>query len=119
MIELISAELDPRVFAITIRGSIERAELDAVASAFEEQLRHHKPLRLYAEVEDVASVSPAALFEDLRLALQHFQDVEQAAIVVDEAWAALLAQFAELVPGLEVRQFSFAEKTQAREWINA
>jgi|GEM_PF-3977579 len=118
MIELISAELDPRVFAITIRGPVERPDLDAVAAAFEEKLKEHKPVRVYAEVEQTASLSPAALFEDLRLGLQHFQDVERVAIIVDETWTALLAQFAELVPGLDVRRFSSAERAQAREWIS-
>jgi len=38
-----------------------------MAAGFEEKLRHHKPVRLYAELEEIPSVSPAALFEDLRL----------------------------------------------------
>jgi hypothetical protein len=65
MIELLSNELGERVLAFNIRGPIERTDIDRVATAFEAQLKRHKPLRAYAEIQQIAAIEPDALVEDL------------------------------------------------------
>jgi hypothetical protein len=119
MIELIPTGPDERVLGMRISGPIERTDLDTVAAAFEEKLKRHRRLRIYAEVRDMGGITPAALMEDLRLSLRHFRDVEREAFVVDAHWLALLARAGDLLPGIEVRQFSWLEKDEALAWINA
>jgi hypothetical protein len=119
MIEIMSVGLDDRVLGLRVKGPIERTDVDAVAVAFERKLQRHKPLRIYAEVDAIGSISPAALMEDLRLSLRHFRDVEREAIVSDESWLTLLARAGDLLPGIEVRSYPWSEKAQALEWINA
>jgi hypothetical protein len=58
------------------------------------------------------------LIEDLRLFLRHFRDVEREVIVADAAWLQLLASAGDLLPGVEIRRFSWLEKDQALQWIN-
>jgi hypothetical protein len=118
MIELISIVLDDRVLGLRISGPIEKKDLDIVAAAFDEKLARHRRLRIYVEVRDLGEIAPAALLEDLRLSLRHFRDVEREAIVADEDWLALLARVGDLLPGIDVRQFSFLEKDEAVAWIN-
>jgi hypothetical protein len=118
MIELIPTGPDERVLGMRISGPIERSDLDTVAAAFEDKLKHHRRLRIYAEVRDMGGITPAALIEDLRLSLRHFRDVEREAIVVDADWLALLARAGDLLPGIEVRQFSWLDKDEALAWIN-
>jgi hypothetical protein len=118
MIEVIPTGLDDRVLGVRVTGPIERGDLDAVAAAFEEKLRRHKRLRIYAEIVDMGKVTPSALLEDLRLSMRHFRDVEREAIVADAGWLALLARAGNLVPGIEVRCFSWLDKGKALEWIN-
>jgi hypothetical protein len=118
MIELIPTDLDERVLGLRINGPIEKADLDLVAIAFEEKLRRYPRIRIYTEVQDIGSISPAALIENLRLSLGHFHDVERQAIVADAYWLALLAQAGNLLPNTDVRQFSWSEKGKAIAWIN-
>jgi len=117
MIELLPNELGGRVLALNIRGPIERSDIEEVAEAFETQLKLHKPLRIYAEIQHSISIEPDALLEDLKLSFQHFRDVDRVAVVVDEAWLARLVDFAGLVPGIDVRQFGWPERDKAREWM--
>jgi len=119
MIELMPAGLDDRVLGLRISGPIEQTDLDAVAVAFDQKLERHPRLRIYAEVQDLGKITPAALLEDLRLSMRHFRDVEREAIVADAGWLALLARAGDLFPGIEVRQFSWLEKDKALAWINA
>ena len=124
MIEPIPTNLNDRVLGLRINGPIEKADLDLdldldlVAIAFEHKVQRYPRLRIYAEVQEVGSISPAALIENLGLSLGHFQDVERQAIVADADWLALLAKTGDLLPGIEVRQFSWADKDKAIAWIN-
>ena len=119
MIELIPDGLDDRVLGLRISGSIGRPDLDAVAAAFEDKLGRHKRLRIYAEVQDLGGISPAALLEDLRLSIRHFREVEREAIVTEAGWLEVLARAGDLLPGIQVRHFSWLDKSVALEWINA
>jgi len=118
MIEPIPTNLNDRVLGLRINGPIEKADLDLVALAFEQKLQRYPRLRIYAEVQEVGSISPAALLENLGLSLGHFHDVERQAIVADADWLALLAKAGDLLPGIEVRQFPWADKNKAIAWIN-
>lgn len=118
MIELIPTGVDDRVVGIRIRGGIDRADLDAVAAAFEDKLERHSRVRIYAEVQDLGRLSPDALLQDLRLSVRHFRDVEREAIVTDAVWLDLLAKAGNLLPGIEVRAFAWPEKGKALAWIN-
>jgi hypothetical protein len=118
MIELIPTVLDDRVLGMRIRGGIDRADLDTVAAAFEDKLERHARVRIYAEVEEVGGLTPAALLEDLRLSLRHFRDVEREAIVTDSGWLDLPAKAGNLLPGIEVRAFSWLDKGEALAWIS-
>jgi hypothetical protein len=118
MIEPIPTNLNDRVLGLRINGPIEKADLDLIAIAFEQKLQRYPRLRIYAEVQEVGSISPAALLENLALLLGHFHDVERQAIVADADWSALLAKAGDLLPGIEVRQFAWADKNKAIAWIN-
>jgi hypothetical protein len=118
MIELIEAGLDEKVLAMRISGSIERRDLDLVAAALEEKLLGRTRVRIYVEIQELEGISPQALLEDLRLSLRHFRQVEREAIVTGATWLKLLARLGGLIPGIEVRQFSWIEKDEALQWIN-
>ncbi|MEJ2325570.1 MAG: STAS/SEC14 domain-containing protein [Chromatiaceae bacterium] len=118
MIEILTIGLDDRVLGLRVRGSIEESDLDRVTAAFERKLEHHKPLRIYVEAQDLGMISPAALVQDLRLALHHFRDVERGAVVSDADWLSLLSRAGDLLPGIDVRAYPQSEGSKAIEWIN-
>lgn len=78
--------------------------------------RSNKPekLRVYTEYEDIDEVTAKAALQDLKFDLTHLGDFEKAALVSDKTWTKLPALAANLIPNLEVKQFSIAEKEQAR-----
>jgi len=118
MIEILTVGLDDRVLGLRVRGSIDQSDLDRVTGALERKLEHHKPLRIYAEVQELGTISPGAVVEDLRLALHHFRDVERQAVVSDAGWLSLLSRAGDLLPGIDVRTYPWSEQSKAIEWIN-
>jgi hypothetical protein len=103
-----SHRLHDRVLGLRIKGRVEKADLDAVAMAFERKLQGYPHPRIYAEVQEMGSISPAALIENLGLSLGHFHDVERknrlcgdaarACAVQDHAYRLYRAQFGVKAP---------------------
>jgi hypothetical protein len=57
MIEILTVGLDDRVLGLRVRGAIGQSDLDRVTAALERKLEHHKPLRIYAEVQELGTIS--------------------------------------------------------------
>ncbi|MGK7910341.1 MAG: STAS/SEC14 domain-containing protein [Synechococcus sp.] len=89
-----------------------------IADEVTQRLETHDRLRLYGEVKDWTGITPKALFEDIKFALQHFHDFEREAIVSDKAWLnAMAKEGARLFPSIEVRHFSWDDRVAALTWV--
>lgn len=120
MIEMIPTGDDTRVLGLHISGPVEKADVTSVAEMMEQRLEQSEGrLRIYAEIEGDLELGPKALFEDLRVSMKHYRDVEREAIVADKGWLGTMAKLGDLLPGIEVRHFSWAERDEALKWINA
>lgn len=117
MIEIISSVAD-NVVSLRLAGNIEASELDQAIAHLEEKLRVASKLRVYVEVDSFTGISPEALFKDIFFTLSHFWDFEKEAIVSGEEWLRNLADFANFIlPHVEVKHFSFADKDEALRWV--
>ncbi|MGC9527631.1 MAG: STAS/SEC14 domain-containing protein [Limnospira sp.] len=106
------------LIGVRIDGGIETQDVRNLATLIEERLKSHKPLQVYVEVQHLGGIAPEALWEDLKLAFGHFKDFNRKAVVCDSAWLSRLADVGNrLVPGIEVRCFSWDEKDAAIAWL--
>ncbi|QJW89918.1 STAS/SEC14 domain-containing protein [Spirosoma taeanense] len=116
MIQPIDLQAD-NVFAYRIEGEVRASEMRPLVNILETKLQQHKKMRLYAEYVGVEDVSLTAVWEDLKFNFSHLTDFEKAAIVTDRDWIGLSAGLVGLIPGLDVKFFTFAEQEQARQWV--
>jgi len=117
MVELLELQL-PGVVGVRIRGRVEKADILRIARAAEETLGQGFKLKVYVELESLEGISLEALLEDLRFALPHFKDFKKKAVVSDKGWLTRLGEItSKFFPTIEVRQFSWEEKQEAREWV--
>lgn len=117
MIELIPMD-SGNVVGIRIAGKIEKADMDRIVEAVSEKLQSHEKLRIYVELESFGGISFEALIEDLKLGFSNLKKFEKKAVVSDKTWIAKLADWGgQLIPSLEVRHFTWAERTEAIAWV--
>jgi len=117
MIETIPFEAD-NVVGFRITGKLRGETLDAISASLDDKLRRHAKVRIYAEMPRFEGMTPEAVFDDLRMALHHWRDIEREAVVTDEAWIRKITPLgAALAPGIEVRAFATADREAARAWI--
>lgn len=109
---------DSNVVGLTIDGKITDEELDAVVSRFEKKFESYEKVRLYAEMKNFGGMEIKAFFKDLKFGLTNFSRFEREAVVTDAEWAQQFATISDpLVPTVDVKAFSYAEKEEAKAWI--
>ncbi|MEM9534587.1 MAG: STAS/SEC14 domain-containing protein [Cyanobacteria bacterium P01_A01_bin.3] len=117
MIETIPTA-DGRIIGFSIDGAIDEADIKRITDEVMQRLTTHDRLRLYAEVKDWTGITPKALFDDVKFALQHFRDFEREAIVSDKAWLNAMAKAGDrLFPSIEVKHFGWDERAAALTWV--
>ncbi len=117
MLEIIPFE-EGNITGFRLTGYIEDEKFDEAVGKIEEMLKHHKKLRVYAEVEKIRGMSVNTLMKDIHFKLKHWRDFEKEAVVSDKGWIESWVNFASrFFPQIEVKHFSFEERDKALEWI--
>jgi hypothetical protein len=117
MLELIPFD-EGNIIGFHLSGKMEDKEFDEIVSLMEERLKEHKKLRIYAEIEEFKGMSVNTFMKDLHYSLKHWRDVEREAVVSDKGWLKTWVEIAgSIVPGVEVKHFSFEEVEKAKEWV--
>lgn len=118
---LSTLELAPDVLAYRVQGGLDRADIESVFAELDRKLASADRIRVYGEVLSLSGMSPAALWQEVRLGLQHagsISRVERAALVTDLQWLRGAAVWQDqLFRGLSIRTFSLAEQAEARAWV--
>jgi hypothetical protein len=96
----------------------ERDYLEVVIPAIEKSLKRNAKLRLYYELgSQFSGIDFGAEWEDLKVGIEHLSRWERMAVVTDVAWIShAVGAFRFLMPG-ELRVFTTAQASEAREWI--
>lgn len=118
MMQSIDFEED-NIVGFRMQGKITEDEIKAWANRLDQKTHRTDKLRVYVEAEDIDDVSVNAVLEDLKFDLTHLGDFVKAAFVSDETWTKLSTVAAKLIPGIEAKQFSAADKASARQWITS
>ena len=108
---------DERVFGYRVDGEVTVDDLKPLMDQLEDKTRKHAKMRVYVEYIQIDAISLRAVWEDLKFDIKHLTDFEKAAVVTDKNWVGVSAITANLIPGLEVKFFKFAEEQQARAWV--
>jgi hypothetical protein len=119
MIKIIPFD-DSRVVGLAVDGDISKDDFLLVKTRCEQAIATHGEARIYCELENLETVSLAAVKEDLTLWLSHFKDFKREAIVCNQEWAEKLIHFTEKLPlPLKVKHFDPGQEKAAREWVTA
>lgn len=118
MIELLQGFPD-HVLAVKADGRVAREDYQAVLiPAAEDALRRHEKIRLYYQIgSDFAGIDPGAVWEDLKIGVEHLTRWERVAVVTEVDWMRhLVGALGFLMPG-ELRVFTLNEDAKARTWV--
>ena len=118
MIENIEGFPD-NVVALIAKGQVTKKDYEQlVIPKVETALKRHDKIRLYYELgSQFSGIDPGAVWEDLKVGVEHLTRWERMAVVTDVDWIRHMVNvFRFLMPG-QMRVFATAQTSEARAWI--
>jgi SpoIIAA-like len=118
MIENIEAFPD-NVIALVAKGQVTKKDYqEVVIPRVESALKKHTRVRLYYELgSQFSGIDPGAMWEDLKVGVEHLTRWERVALVTDLDWIRhMVNAFRFIMPG-QLRVFPTAQAAEARAWI--
>lgn len=120
MIEILKNFPD-NVIAFSCEGQVTKKDYDGIlVPAILETLKRHDKIRLFYKTSaNFTGYAPGAIWEDLKIGVEHPTRWERVAVVTDVDWIVqMMRLFSFLIP-CPTKLFPSSEAAQAKAWIIA
>jgi hypothetical protein len=116
MFKLLNLTKD-NLIAIKIDGKVRKEDYQMITPLINGRVKDYGKIRMYIEIESIEGIEPAALKEDLKTYLRHFNHMEKIAVVGKSKWQKLWSKLASPFVSGEMNYYSKEEITDAVRWI--
>ncbi len=108
------------VLALEAEGKVTEDDYQSVIiPAIEDKLRQYNKIRLLYELGNhFAGFNIKAMWEDLKLGLTHWSDLEKIAVVSDIKWIRMITKLFGFILPYPVQVFHNNQLSQAQEWVS-
>jgi hypothetical protein len=110
---------DRRILEIRVTGKLTHRDYQRFVPEFDRLVKRRGKIRLLFEMSDFHGWEPQAAWDDLKLGVKHFADIERIAMVGDKEWEQWIAAFWRPFTKAKVRYFESDAIAQARNWLKA
>lgn len=107
-----------KLLVLHATGKLTKADYEPLAPELEELVRRHGKISLLFDTIDFHGWDANAAWEDFKLAMEHFADIERVAIVGDRKWQRAMVAFCKLFAKATVRYYDHADAAAARLWLS-
>jgi hypothetical protein len=106
------------VLGIRVSGSITGDDYERFRPILDARAEQHGSVRLLIHMDGFDGWGDLdALWEDLKLDVDHYDDVERMAVVGEERWQDWMTRLTDLVAPGDVRYFEDAALDEAWAWV--
>lgn len=102
---------------LNVEGQLQAEDYEDFEPLVEEQVGRNGAINLLVRVGDFSGWSPAAMWEDLKFDVKHYNDVSRLAIVGKEHSDKWMATVSKPFTSAEVEFFPERSLQQARAWV--
>jgi hypothetical protein len=106
-----------KVLEVLVSGKLEKEDYETLVPAFERLIETHGKIRVLFCMRDFHGWTAGAMWEDLKLDIRHFSDIERLALVGERHWQKGMAVFCMPFTGAKIRYFDISEFDDARRWV--
>lgn len=110
-------ETHERVVATKVSGKLDMEDYKQLFPLIKETIDQYGKFRWYIELEDFQGWNWQSIWQEIKMDIQHFSDLEKLAIVGDKDWEERILEALKHVSRAEVKYFPILEKKIARSWI--
>jgi hypothetical protein len=113
----IKEEEGGKLIALQVSGKLTKSDYERCVPEFDRLIRQHGKLSLLFDLTDFHGWEAGALWEEVKLDIQHFADIERLAVVGDKKWEREMVTFYKPFTKATTRYFDQASEAEARKWL--
>jgi hypothetical protein len=107
-----------KMLEVKVSGKLAHEDYLNFVPEFERMIKEHGKLRVLFDMTDFHGWEVGALWDDIKVDIKHFADIEQLAMVGDKEWEKQMSLFCSPFTTAEIRYFDHAKAGEARAWLN-
>ena len=108
---------DGNVLSVRVTGKLSKEDYEILVPAVDEVIKEHGKIRIFFEMIDFHGWEMAAVWEDTKFGLAHWNDIERVAMVGDKKWEKGMAIFCKPFTAAKLEYFDQADVEEGRDWI--
>ncbi len=116
---ILTEESGGKVLSINVSGKLIKTDYANIQPEFERLVDQYGKLRVLLDMHDFDGWEAGAAWEDLKLGLAHFSDIERLAMIGEMKWQQGVATFCKPFTKATVRYFDHEDAGEARKWLDA
>jgi len=113
----IKEQKDGRLVAVHVTGKLGKADYEHCVPELDRLIRQHGKLCLLFDLTDFHGWEAGALWDEIKLDVRHFADIERLAVVGDKKWERDMVTFFKPFTKAATRYFDQADEAEARNWL--
>ena len=113
----LTEENDGKLLVVHVSGKLAKADYAQFVPEFERLILRHGKLRVLFDMTGFHGWDTGAAWEDFKVGIAHFGDIERLAMVGEKKWQHGMAVFCKPFTRATVRYFDHADAAEARKWL--
>ncbi|GAA4468079.1 STAS/SEC14 domain-containing protein [Novipirellula rosea] len=110
---------DGQLIEVELTGKLTGTDYDRFVPLTEQRIEQHGKIRLIVVLTDFHGWEVAALWDDIKWDVKHFNDIQRLAIVGDSKWEKGMSVFCRPFTTAEIKYFDLVNLDDARKWAAA
>ena len=106
-----------KVLAVQVSGKLVQEDYAHFVPEVNRLIQQHGKISILFEMHDFHGWSAAALWEDTKFAVTHFNDIARLAVVGEKRWHKGMARFCKPFTRADIRYFDRAHEEEAQNWL--
>lgn len=106
-----------KILEVLISGKLEHQDYQIFVPELERLVQKHGKIRLLVEMADFHGWKGAALWDEIKLDLKHFNHIERLAMVGEKKWEKGMSIFCKPFTTAKICYFDRSAIADARAWL--
>lgn len=106
-----------KVLEVHVSGKLAHEDYLHFVPEFERLIKQHGKLRVLFDMTNFHGWKVSALWDDIKVDIKHFTDIERLAMVGDKEWEKQMSLFCRPFTTAKIRYFDNTKATEARAWL--
>lgn len=108
-----------KLLEVRVSGKLVHEDYQRFVPEFDRLAEQHGKIRLLFEMVDFHGWEPEAFWNDFKLGMKHYSDIERLAMVGDKKWEAWMSVLCRPFTAAQVRYFDYEAIDEARAWLES